>query len=389
MIVTECRRGGLSPSGGRSSLASALRQMQARCTECGACLTNCAFLSQHGTPGSIAARFDITSSQDRQIAYQCSLCGLCAAVCPEKLDPGALFLDIRRRHVEDGDFDPKPYRSILRYEALGGSSLFSLYALPPGCDTVLFPGCALPGIRPAVTLEMYRQLRRLVPSLGIVLACCAKPSHDLGRTAHFQTVFGAIRDRLVRHGIRTVLTACPNCTRVFSQYGEGLAVQTVYQFLDLHGLAKMGTAAADRAVSIHDPCPGRDDGRTQDAVRNLVSGLGFTLLELRHRRQLTLCCGEGGMAGCIAPEFSGQWVDSRRREAGGRMLVTSCAGCTARLNRVTPTVHVLDLLFRPEALARRRLSVPRAPFTYLNRLLLKLRIKGKRLSDQAIKRLNA
>ncbi|MBB5348015.1 (Fe-S)-binding protein [Desulfoprunum benzoelyticum] len=365
----------------RPPLASALERMREDCTDCGACLTNCAFLSQHGTPGTIAARFDFTSPQGRQIAYQCSLCGLCAAVCPEKLDPGALFLDIRRRHVEDGDFESKPYRSILRYESLGGSALFTQYVVPPGCDTVLFPGCTLPGTRPAVTLELYRQLRRIVPSLGIVLACCGKPSHDLGRTAHFQAAFGTIRDRLVEHGVRTVLTACPNCTTIFSQYGQGLTVQTVYQPLHLHGLAKGVAAGASRAVSIHDPCPGRDDVRTQAAVRGIVTGLGHTLVELRHSRRLTMCCGEGGTVGCAAPELSDQWADRRRREADARVLVTCCAGCAGRLNRVTPTVHVLDLLFRPLVAFHRNLPVARAPFTYVNRLLLKRRIKGERLNN--------
>jgi len=378
MTIRRCRRGGLPLSGGEALLASTLRQIRESCSDCGVCQTNCAFLSRYGTPGSIAAGFDFTDAQDQKIAYQCSLCGLCAVVCPEKLDPCALFLDIRRRHVEDGRFDLKPYRTILGYEALGGSSLFSLYAFPPGCDTVLFPGCTLPGTRPAVTLELYRRLRRIVPSLGMVLACCAKPSHDLGRTAHFEAVFGALRDRLAGHGIRTVVTACPNCTRIFSRYGQGLTVRTVYQILADHGSTREGATGAGRAVSIHDPCPGRDDARTQAAVRGIVTGLGHTVVELRHHGRSTLCCGEGGMAGCTAPHFSRQWADRRRREAESRTLVTSCAGCTARLNRVTPTVHVLDLLFRPQVTLRRELQVARPPLTYVNRLLLKLRIKIKR-----------
>jgi len=403
MIVTHCRRDGLSragggsahrpdrpaavpepPSGGGSGdgtpLASALRQMRDHCTDCGACQTSCAFLSQYGTPGAIAAGFDFTAARDQRIAYRCSLCGLCAAVCPEQLDPRALFLDIRRRHVGDGHFDPRPYRAILGYEALGSTALFRRDALPSGCDTVLFPGCSLPGTRPAVTLELYRQLRRIIPALGTVLACCAKPSHDLGRTAHFQAVFGALRDRLIGHGVRTVLTACPNCTRIFSQYGQGLAVQTVYQILDDHGLAPAGVAGAGRTVSIHDPCPGRDDARTQAAVRSIVTGLGHTVVELCHHKRLTLCCGEGGMAGCTAPQFSRQWAVRRRREAEERVLITWCAGCCGRLNRVTPTVHVLDLLFRPRLAIGRNIPVVRAPLTYVNRLLLKLRITTKRLN---------
>ena len=80
-----------------------------------------------------------------------------------------------------------------------------------------------------VTRQIYQQLRRFVPSLGIILACCGKPSHDLGCVGHFQSVFDELLHRLSIRGVTTVLTACPSCTKIFREYGKGLSVQTVYE----------------------------------------------------------------------------------------------------------------------------------------------------------------
>ncbi len=308
------------------------------------------------------------------MAYHCSLCGLCTAVCPEGVDPCSMFFEIRRYHVESGSFDARPYRSLIRYEALGGSHLFSWYGLPDSCDTVFFPGCALPGTRPAVTWQIYQQLRLFDPSLGIILACCAKPSHDLGRVEHFQSVFGELLRRLSARGVKNVLTACPSCTKIFRDYGKGLSVQTVYEFFNNQGGLETGTAGRNGEITVHDPCQLRDSPEVQSAVRSLVVDLGYTVVEMSHQGKTTLCCGEGGAVGCIESKFSRGWTETRRQESEGRKLVTYCAGCTGFLGRVIPTFHILDLLFRTEGVSDGEISVSRGLMTSINRLLLKLRL---------------
>jgi hypothetical protein len=98
-------------------------------------------------------------------------------------------------------------------------------------------------------------------------------------------------------------------------------------------------------------------------------------VELKHHKQFTVCCGEGGAVGCIQPQLAQRWAAVRRQEAGARKLVACCAGCTGSLNRGTPTVHIADLLFRPEAVLNNTLALARAPFTYVNRIVLKQRMK--------------
>jgi uncharacterized membrane protein YdjX (TVP38/TMEM64 family)/Fe-S oxidoreductase len=357
-----------------TTLEPLLKDIRERCTECGACTKACAFLAHYGTPKAIATGMDFSSPRHLAIAYECSLCRLCNAVCPEKLDPFRLFLEIRYLYVDQGHFDKSAYGAILGYEKRGTSPLFSWYGLPDGCDTVFFPGCTLPGTRPEVTRRMFRDLQKVLPALGIVLDCCTKPSHDLGRQAYFNSVFGEMTDYLSQHGVKRVLVACPNCFKIFQHHGNGISVRTVYEFIHANGFPA-GSQNGGREVSVHDPCALRYEVPVHKAVRGLLSGMGLKITEMKHRGRRTVCCGEGGMVGFVKPEFAKGWAASRKHEAASRPMVAYCAGCTGFLNRVAPTIHIADLLYRPKAALNGNLRVARAPVTYLNRILLKRRLQ--------------
>lgn len=367
-------------SGKRNSkLYSLQREIGTQCTECGACRKTCTLLNQYGAPKSIA-NFDFSLPEKQSIAYECSLCGLCTAVCPKKLDPSRLFLEVRRRCVEDGNLDTSAYRKILAYEKLGRSPLFSWYGLPEGCDTIFFPGCTLPGTRPAVTTELYRQLQKIIPTVGLVLDCCSKPSHDLGREEYFSCLFSEMNSYFTAWGITTVLTACPSCTKIFRRCGNGLDVRTVYDFIHTHTRyeEKRNAAPVSRqTITVHDPCPLRNDLPTRQAVRAMLADQGHIMVEMEHRGERTLCCGEGGMVGAINPGRAKEWAVLCNKEAEGRQIVSYCAGCTGFLNRVAPSVHVADLLFRPVTDLSGNLKIARAPFTYWNRLRFKRRMKSE------------
>jgi Fe-S oxidoreductase len=160
-----------------------------------------------------------------------------------------MFLAMRRRAVERDGLDLSRYAPLLNYEKRGHSSRFTWYP-PKGARTVFFPGCALPGTRPGITWRFFEELRRSKPDLQMVLDCCHKPSHDLGRQAYFLERFGSIRDRLVEMGVEEVIVACPNCWRVFHEYGAPLEVTTAYQVLAEAGQEKIRHCPRGSAV----PC---------------------------------------------------------------------------------------------------------------------------------------
>ncbi len=352
-----------------------------KCTGCGACQVQCAFLTRYGTPKDIFLTLD--PARQRALAFECSLCGLCRAVCPEKLDPGEAFLALRRDAVSKNQADLSRYSTIMGYEKKGTSALFSCYALPQGCDTIFFPGCTLPGTRPETTWALFETLRALDPDLGIVLDCCTKPSHDLGRESYFHSMFGEMLAFLQARKIKRVWLACPNCYKIFLTYAAQMKVESVYEVLSRTGLPSRfsnhtgpfgNTFLADPLV-VHDPCPMRDDALVQESVRSLLAGMSLSAGKMAYEKKKTLCCGEGGSVGFIDPTLAREWTQKRKKAARQRPIVTYCAGCAGFLNRATPTFHILDLLFFPDKAASGRLRAARAPLTYFHRLALKRKIK--------------
>lgn len=352
-------------------LRDTLDHVAASCTDCGACVTECRFLGQRGTPKKIVEALDPASREHHGMSFECSLCGLCSAVCPTGINPAAMFLEMRRSALRPDSADLPEYGRLLGYEQRGTSRRYTWYSLPAGCNTVFFPGCALAGTRPRQTLKLFETLGGIIPDLGIVLDCCTKPSHSLGRQEFFNAMFGELNEYLVGQGVKTVLVACPNCREVFDQHATKLTVRTVYEVLAESGQLAETLSTRAEVVTVHDPCVSRFAESVQAAARTLITRTGLTIREMQHSGSSTICCGEGGAVACLTPELADEWGRRRQIEAGGLRIVTYCAGCTQRLSRHTPTSHVIDLLFDPDTALAGNARVSRAPFTYLNRLKLK------------------
>jgi uncharacterized membrane protein YdjX (TVP38/TMEM64 family)/ferredoxin len=356
----------------RPPLQGLLASVVAGCTKCGICVTECAFLRRYGTPKAIADSFVASDSASLSRPFECSLCGLCTAICPERLDLENLFLEMRREAVERGFGHFPEYAPLLNYERLGTSRRFTLYRLPSGCTTIFFPGCALSGTRPEGVSTVFSLLQKADPAMGIVFDCCLKPSHSLGRERYATAMFAEMRDYLLAQGVKEVLVGCPNCQVMFESFGQGLAVRTVYEFLEESALP---LEKATGTVTVHDPCVIRNAEPVHRAVRTLLQRQGLTVAEMPHSGKTTLCCGLGGGVKLLAPDLAEEVAARRKDEAQGRRIITYCAGCVQALAPHTPTSHLLDLLFAPEQTLAGKKKGTAAPFTYLNRLRLKKRFK--------------
>jgi heterodisulfide reductase subunit C len=120
--------------------------MQEDCTNCGACKSQCAFLKEYGTPAQMLNTYDFRHPDHQLKAFECSLCNLCKAVCPEKLDPGHLFFLARKEAVSAGRVDLSRYKGLLAYEKKGNHVIgfYCLYGpteLAVAADAIPLPLC--------------------------------------------------------------------------------------------------------------------------------------------------------------------------------------------------------------------------------------------------------
>ena len=376
MIENKLDRTVAEDSRNRQAVDAAQQEISAQCTECRICVKQCAFLKKYGTPKKIADSWHPHGKNVFAEAFECSLCSLCTAVCPIKIDPRQMFLEMRRYAAASGNADFIKQGPLLNFEKRGTSKRYTFYGLPSGCDTVLFPGCALAGSRPQRVMQLFDHLQNFFPNLGIVLDCCTKPSHDLGRSAYFNAMFFEMHRYLAAHNIKNVLVACPSCYAVFKQYGRGLVTRSVYEILARESW-QAGFKLPAEPVTIQDSCVVRFEDSMQNSVRKLVRARNVSFEEMKHHGKKTLCCGEGGGAHFVAPGLAGNWAEMRKSEVGSKRIITYCAGCAHFLSRVGPTAHLLDLLFDPAAALAGKAKTAKAPFTYLNRLLLKWKFKRK------------
>ncbi len=356
-------------------LAGVIQKISHRCIKCNKCFDECGFIRKYGKPKDIARNLKQPDIKILKTAFECSLCGLCESVCPVDLDPVSLFIEMRREAINRGKSILKKHTGLMTYEKVGTSKRYSWYGLPEGCDSIFFPGCTLPGTRPETTFKLYKYLKKIVPGIGIVLDCCTKSSHDLGRKKYFNSMLYEMKTWLRDQGIKNIYAACPNCYRVFKDYGKEFSIHTVYEIVAEKGVP--GANKVSGEVTIHDPCAIRHEKSIHSHLRDLIRQTGLHITEMHHSGENTICCGEGGAAGNLSRKLSDGWINIRKEESKDLPVVTYCAGCVERLSKEMPSIHVLDLIFDPDKVMAGKEKISRPPFTYWNRLKLKKRLKNE------------
>jgi Fe-S oxidoreductase len=349
------------------------------CTQCKTCVNACLFLQHNDTPGNIALAAlaqsnSIQLNGNRIDPFQCSLCGLCDAVCPQHLPITQMILNLRRQKVQCGNHPAGDHNTLLTYENRGLSKPFTFYYLPEQCDTVFFPGCGLSGTRPRVTESSWDYIRKTIDHAGIILDCCSKPSHDLGRQDQFEAQFSDLKHYLLDHRIKTIIVACPSCLDMFKNHLPQVQVKTIYEILVENNSLRQQIKGT---VEVHDPCQARFEPSVHQSVRDLVTLSGLTICNRDTDSGKTHCCGEGGSVSHYAPEYARDWTEKTTGSKAQAPLVSYCTGCVDRFSKKRKTIHLLDLLFTPEKAMAGKARVSQSPFTYFNRIRLKRSLKKK------------
>lgn len=327
------------------------------CMECSLCADNCPFLRENGeSPGAMAIRGVSTGE-----AYSCSLCGLCAAVCQQGVNPMEMFAARRREAVSNLEIEIEDYRYMFPDRK---NNLMSVYRKQCGIgysetdsfndsETCFFPGCTLMTYSPALTLETFKRLRSSGDCQGMWTECCGKPLNQLGLQQRTENMQVKLKQFVKEHNIKRLITACPGCYYELREIfkAEDLAIQTVYEILanDSPVRNKKGQ------YTVHDSCPDRSEGIFGRHVRRSLEQQQLTIVEMAHSRDITICCGSGGQQSHFRPDLADEVVQMRLdevRQTGADTLVGYCMSCVLKYEGKMPgisVVHALSLLLDVEA----------------------------------------
>ncbi len=356
---------------------AAAREEADRCLDCtcGLCVADCEFLADHCSSPKDIARRVLADPDDPEVlktTYSCNICSLCAAVCPEGLDTGALLLEARREAVRRGTGPLPVHKAIVNYWKAGVGNTFTLAMPEPGRRTsrrLFFTGCALPAVSPANTLRVYDELRKHYPGMGVLMYCCGAPVELLGMDEEFHRTREDILRLAGELGADELVPACPDCAHTLAEAVPELRVTSVWELLA--GKWEPPRREGAPRVAVHDSCKARHAPGITASVRHLLRDGGAEIEEIEYNGELARCCGFGGMIYPVDPELSRR-ISRRRAEETPLPQVTYCAGCRMAVAGVgKPAIHILDFLLSPDWEKAATKKAPGSVARYANRLRTK------------------
>lgn len=345
----------------REASQEAGRCLQCECMEC---VKVCAYLEHYGRyprkyVREIYNNLSIVKGERKgnRFINSCSLCGLCAEVCPEDLSMGQVCKSARHLMVQQGRMPLSAHDFALRDMQFSNSDKFALARNQPGTtssDFVFFPGCQLSASAPEHIERVYAYLQEtLGANVGLMLRCCGAPADWAGRADLFQAGTDALMAEYRELGSPQVVVACSSCYQVFQTHLPDIRLVSLWELYDRMGLPEVATPGQG-TVAVHDPCSTRYERHVQDSARNLLNRLGYQIEELPLSREKTECCSYGGVMWLANPDLA-QTVVERRIQASPQDYVTYCTMCRDFFaGRGKPTLHLLDLIYgQPERAAER------------------------------------
>jgi fumarate reductase (CoM/CoB) subunit B len=336
------------------------KDISEKCSGCGRCIAECSLLRE------IAE--DIISLALRgprvEEAYSCSLCGLCAKVCPQNLSPQELFWQTRKQAVEQSlieidDFSyllpDRPYNVLTAYREAYAIRYEDLRLDTQGA-AAFFPGCIMFTYSPLLTKGLYYQLETVYPEITLIPDCCGLLLYQLGLQQRGDHYTKKLVEKLERLEVHFLVIACPNCYYQLQPLLDStqIKVLTVYQVLAGSKSWSLPPLKPEKEelITIHDSCPDRWQGIFARQAREALRRKGYKIVEMEHHQEHTMCCGSGGQISHTRPDLAEELIKCRLKEAkdcGATILAGYCLACVLNLARIPNDAqlkirHVLNFL---------------------------------------------
>jgi len=312
--------------------------------------------------------------------FDCTLCARCNVVCPVGIDTRPLWIAMRERLVELGEY-PAVFDHLLgtvsEYHNISGDAnenrlgwTANMDIVPEGLDRregaeiVYFMGCVAP-FYPMV-YSVPQSLVSILDKAGVSYTtmggeehCCGFPLIIAGMGKHAHDMIRHNVEAVRALGAKKLVAACPSCYHTWKHdypriLGEPLGFEVLHE---VELLAQMVTDGAfdlkpvSKVVTYHDPC---DLGRTSgiyDEPRYIIEAIpGLTFVEMIDNRENSLCCGGGGDVEMANADTANAVARSRMlqaQETGAQFIITACQQCKRTLlsaaRREKIRVRTLDI----------------------------------------------
>ena len=324
------------------------------CIDCKACIKECPMLKNFtSSPKKMFKEILDNESTDPLLPYSCNMCDSCTVVCPKSLRISNAFMDMRKEIAsKNGGISPlKGHNAVRIHQKLSFSKLFNTVIRDEKTNyvkRVFMPGCSLCAYSPELVFKTFNYLKEKLPGTAMVIQCCGKPTALLGEEL-FNDRYKKLQKTIDKLGADEVITACQSCFLTISDNSPEKKVKSLWTVLQEIGIPKESRnigKSSDLVFAVHDSCPTRDREDIHNSIRWVMGELGYKIEELKHSRENTRCCGNGGMVMAVNPDISLKVMKETACEAKTDYMVTYCASCReAMIKGDKKALHILDLIF--------------------------------------------
>ncbi len=335
------------------------------CLDCGKCTVVCP-VAQYDpafNPRLIAQRRLSQNSQGSrdETIWSCLSCYMCVERCNYHVKFPKFIQSLRAESLAEGAqiqcSHGEALQTMMRLMAREDLQQKRLGWLPedvslsPQSDTLFFVGCApyfdvlfsdlgvntLEGVKGALKL-----LDRAQIPFNIIAdeRCCGRDLLLQGDRKGFAALAKANMEQFARHGIKRIITNCPECYYTLKvDYpnmlgGTGIEVVHLSQVIaPLVQSGKLSLGKLEKRVTYQDPCTLGRCSRIFDEPRQILGAVaGLKLVEMEQNREKALCCGATSWLQCGAVNRQIQEQRFTQAEAcGAEILVTACPKCQIHL----------------------------------------------------------
>lgn len=319
---------------------------QETCKRCGTCLNLCPF---HEIPIN-EAKVEISQMIDKReskiISRNCASCSYRDIICPTQSNPTDLRKEILLEKTGTKGVSclsliteevPFNLMSIgLEFEKEEKLEALNAFSKPDSNNTVFYLGCSLSYIYSDLAKT---KLLKSLPIIGGMKYRCGGYVNTLFGEEEAKFKGRRLLKELKQIGVERMVTFCPGCDHMIGDVYPKIIpefdiknINIVDYLLEQHQRGQIEFInPINRRVTFHDSCAWRKmDPEIHENPRNLLKLLGAELVEMKHNRRESLCCGSP-LAG-RNPQLASQIAEKRvleAKETGTDTIVVGCTGCFA------------------------------------------------------------
>ena len=310
----------------------------------------------------------------KKVIYSCTMCGVCSEICG-MFDPVDIMLAAREEVAERATLLPvhktlienfKTYGNPLRKPDSGkgkwAQNLGIKDIIREKAENLFYVGCAI-ALRPGLskiaekTANLFKQAGVDFGILGGEEKCCGYLPKMIGDRGLYEKQAADNIKLFNSLGVKRVITACPECLATIKSYPrEARNFEVIHSVQLIDQLIKEGklklVKEVKAKVTFHDPCNLSRFARVIDPPRDILSAIpGIEYVEMKRHGKWSYCCGAGGGARYVSPDFATFTAKERikeARETGAQILATACPQCYTFLKGISKdnknSMRVEDIL---------------------------------------------